>query len=561
MADFRTKILGLTAVALAFTGVASAQSNCNAGVAGVVSPYALSVPSLRAEGATELVGDITFTCPASLAAVSQLSVTINGTTAITSKITTASSSTSEIALVIAGAGGSTTHGTVSGSTVTFSNFTPPAGGFTATIENIRVNATALPTGSVPVTANVIANSGSISLVSTNITVGFVATSLKAPSLTAAKSTSTANPRNLVACVGNSASTGVGGFSFAFDITEAITGAFKTQTQETGPDAATASTANSGTRFTITVSGIPSGATAYLPLEIAHSSGLTLDAIVSPTAATAAGNLMTATTPASSVPTVAGTTFPTGIIPAGGPPITSGENLNNGVFALSPTGGVATAYYEVTASVPTALELASVPVWLISSAGKVTAPGTVSVTLGYSQTGAIPNFAASTLAALNGSVVGLCNTTLLFPYITTAANYETGIAISNTSTDPFGTSGATASVGTCALNFYGTTGATAVVANTTVAVGPNGATTGTAGSIPSGQTAAFIASPLTGAGFSGYMIASCSFQYGHGFAYILGNPAVPANSTAMGYLALVIQDPAEVGGGRTNALAVSESLGN
>ena len=82
-------------------------------------------------------------------------------------------------------------------------------------------------------------------------------------------------------------------------------------------------------------------------------------------------------------------------------------------------------------------------------------------------------------------------------------------------------------------------------------------------IPSGQTAAFIASPLTGAGFSGYMIASCSFQYGHGFAYILGNPAVPANSTAMGYVALVIPDPAEITGGRGNSLTVgtSEFLGN
>jgi len=541
MADFRTKILGFTAIALAFTGVASAQSNCNAGVGGVVSPYALTVPTLRAEGATELVGDITFTCPASLAAASQLSVTVNGTTAIASKITATSTSTSEIALIVNG--GAPVYGTVSGSTVSFS-YTPPAGGFTAVIQNIRVNATALSTGNVPVTANVTANSGSVSLVAQNVIVAYVQTSLKAPT---AKGTS----RTLVACTGNATSNANFGFSFGFDISEAFTGAFKTQAQETGPDAS-ATAANSGTRFTVVISGVPSGATLYVPTTVTNGP-LTLSATTSATAAFAAP---TATTPAAAIPAPAGATLPSAFTIGG-----VAETFA-GVFAPTVTSGTATVYYEVTASsLTTANEAALIPVYLIAGAGKVTVPGTTTVTLGYSQTAAIPNFAATTLAALNGAAIGLCNTTLLFPYVTTAAGYETGIAISNTSVDPFGTAGATGSTGTCALNFYGTTGATPVVANTTVAVGPNGATTGTAGLIPAGQTAAFIASPLAGAGFSGYMIASCSFQYGHGFAYILGNPTVPTTSTAMGYLALVIQDPPEVTGGRTTGLAPSEVLGN
>ena len=94
-----------------------------------------------------------------------------------------------------------------------------------------------------------------------ITVGFVATSLKAPS----KAQGT--PRTLVACSRKQYNYSPAGFSFGFDITEAFTGAFKTQAQETGPDA-TATAANSGTRFTVVISGIPSGVTVYL-LHVYH----------------------------------------------------------------------------------------------------------------------------------------------------------------------------------------------------------------------------------------------------------------------------------------------------
>jgi hypothetical protein len=233
--------------------------------------------------------------------------------------------------------------------------------------------------------------------------------------------------------------------------------------------------------------------------------------------------------------------------------------------LSPTSGTATAYYEVEFANPTATVVASIPVYIIAAANKITVPGTVTVTLGYAQTGAIPNFVATTLAPLSGSQVGLCNTTLLFPYVTTLAGFETGIAITNTSSDPFGTNGATSESGSCSLNFYGTSNLTTAVAltGTTSVLAPIGTTSGTANVIPAGQTAGFAVSTLAGGpgvNFDGYIIAQCSFQYGHGLAYLLSNPSTPTSSTVLGYLALVIPDPTE-SGGRSTGLVPSEALGN
>jgi hypothetical protein len=568
MADFRTKILGLAGIVLAFAGVANAQDNCNTGAVGVTPPYALTVPEMRAEGTTELIGDITFTCPATLNAPSLLTVTINGTTTITSK-TGVNMNTSEVALVITQDGipvsGSPFYGTVSGSSVTFT-YTPPlttpmGAPLVYTIENIRVNASTLPTGNSPVTANVVANTGSISLVATNITVGFIATSLKAPSLTTVKGTATGqntgtvNPKTLVACIGNPSSNG---FSFSFDIAEAFPGAFKVQGplgtvgSESGPDA-TATEASSGTRFVVTISGIASGVTAYLPTTITSTTGLMLTAIISPTVAAAGGNNEAAAS-GTGIPTVGGTTFVIG----------DGPDTYGGLYAPTVSGTTATAYYEVTSSVPTASESANVPVWLVAAPGKVTTAGAVTVVLGYAQTGAIPNFVATTLPALTASQIGLCNTVLLFPYVTTLAGFETGIAISNTSTDPFGTGGAAAETGSCQLSFYGTTGLTTpYTPSSTPLLAPITTTNGTSNMIPSGQTAGFAVSTLAGGpgvNFDGYLIAQCSFQYGHGLAYLLANPSTPGSSYAMGYLALVIPDPTE-NGGRSTDLVVSEALEN
>lgn len=134
-------------------------------------------------------------------------------------------------------------------------------------------------------------------------------------------------------------------------------------------------------------------------------------------------------------------------------------------------------------------------------------------------------------------VSPCASNLLFPYTVFDAmgGFDTGIAIANTSTDPFGSLGGTATVqqaGQCTLYGYPAAGGTTVVS-----------TVPTAGALASGQTYAASMSTITGftTGFSGYIIARCNFQYAHAFAYItdgFGRPATGPN----GYLALVIPDP-------------------
>jgi len=142
---------------------------------------------------------------------------------------------------------------------------------------------------------------------------------------------------------------------------------------------------------------------------------------------------------------------------------------------------------------------------------------------------VPRF-ADTSTATNIFTVVPCLTTLLFPYLTNAAGFDTGIAISATATDPFGT---TPQGGTCTLNWYGAafTGATPT---------PN---------INSGTSYVTLVSTtlnnVTG-GFTGYMIAVCRFQYAHGFAFVSN---LGARNLAMGYLALIIPDPSSSSNGR------------
>jgi hypothetical protein len=130
-------------------------------------------------------------------------------------------------------------------------------------------------------------------------------------------------------------------------------------------------------------------------------------------------------------------------------------------------------------------------------------------------------------------VAPCTTNLLFPWVLNFANADTGMAIANTSADPYGTVPQT---GTCTINLFPTDKTTnsgvsggAAISITTAPIQP--------GSV---WRAAMSGTPAF-AGLAGYIIAVCRFQYGHGFAFITDNfPNTP--STAEGYIALLIPDP-------------------
>jgi hypothetical protein len=113
-------------------------------------------------------------------------------------------------------------------------------------------------------------------------------------------------------------------------------------------------------------------------------------------------------------------------------------------------------------------------------------------------------------------INLCLTNLLFPFVTNQAGFDTGLAISNTSRDPFGT---LLQTGTCTLNMYGVNAGAAI---TTPVVTPDAPYV----------TVASTAMP----NFQGYVIAQCRFQFAHGFAFVSD---LGARNLAMGYLALII----------------------
>jgi len=212
----------------------------------------------------------------------------------------------------------------------------------------------------------------------------------------------------------------------------------------------------------------------------------------------------------------------------------------GVVSLTPVNGLATAVWEVLDSVPGSVAIFNFRVWITFTSNPGTntpALGTATVNGSFAPTPPIPFTAAQGAAASNTlpiprfvdtSVVSNlftiapCQTTLLFPYVTTQAGFDTGLAISATSADPFGTA---LQSGTCTLNWFGTA-FTGVTATPSVTAGTTWVGLGSS-----------ILSTVTG-GFTGYMIAVCRFQYAHGFAFISD---LGARNLAMGYLALVIPD--------------------
>jgi hypothetical protein len=112
------------------------------------------------------------------------------------------------------------------------------------------------------------------------------------------------------------------------------------------------------------------------------------------------------------------------------------------------------------------------------------------------------------------------TNLLFPFVVNANGFDTGIAISNTSADPFST--ATGS-GTCTLSIY-STGVTPV--------------TFTTPTIAPGTTFTTVLSTIA-AGTQGYIFAACNFSFAHGLASV---SKIAVSGPFSTYLALVIQTP-------------------
>jgi len=151
----------------------------------------------------------------------------------------------------------------------------------------------------------------------------------------------------------------------------------------------------------------------------------------------------------------------------------------------------------------------------------------------------PRFAASTTTVTIGSIVA-ANTTLLIPYAVKVGTYDTGIAIANTTLDPFGTSGgATASAGTMTFTMFprNATGADPSFALTTSSTVRPGVGLSTSGTLVGGGTWTGLMSDIMTAGgktgdYFGYIFIQTNFLNAHGAAYIFNGAGFTSSTPVL-----------------------------
>ena len=136
-----------------------------------------------------------------------------------------------------------------------------------------------------------------------------------------------------------------------------------------------------------------------------------------------------------------------------------------------------------------------------------------VTVSYDPVGGddIPRYAAGPTNMV--VTVADCTTTLLFPFVLNQVGFDTGISISNTSSES----------GSCAINYHG-------------AGGPDPHQSSL---VAGGRQLVFTLSSTLGdaAGFQGYLVADCDFRKAYGFALILNGFGGAPTTMALGYLAV------------------------
>jgi hypothetical protein len=350
---------------------------------------------------------------------------------------------------------------------------------------------------------------------------------------------------------------------------------------TGPD--TVGLATQGTRIYVLFQGIPANTTVYLPTVAYLYGGSTVDvpswlyanpAVYGSSHPSGAVALVTTAADGSgAINPIAPTTTVPGISPTTAPPPGVPDQTVGGIggqAAITVTGTTTyIAVYEVLWSDPTANETLHIPGAVIYTAGAPTytvppsyltatpslAPISGTVQGNKPDVGAYttadytyPRFTPGTIAPLNEYYLIGCQCDLLFPYIVDQAGLTTGVAIANTSVDPYGDTG---QAGYVSLYFYPDAGSTVgTVGTPLVATTANKIAGGDEFLMVVGGTG-YDADPTTGkmlpdpgfsvgqtAGFQGYMIAITGFQYCHGYAFITDTSV---DKLAEGYLALVLDE--------------------
>ena len=514
-------------------------------------------PVLRAEGFTELTGDIVIVCTGGTAGqTTNINIQMFLNVPITSRLIGGQSeallivdelgtnvipalATPAVYQAVEGQNGSLTWANVA--------FTAPGAGVQRTlrITNVRANATVLAGSASIVPSQVfgflsVSPSQSLPLGQVQHAIGFVLPGL-AFDVTNCNGTATVS-NAFAQCVGENSSGNrdlisgsTGNIQFGLRFREGFQTAFKPQIAP-GQNPSTAGVvyhsesgfmrtpelpsgvgaADSGTRFVARFNNIPAGVRLFVTTRPSFGSTAGLDAVLVQAGAGTVTLMCSLTAgngvAAAEIPVVNNSAMAVWEVTSSNPAV-----LESAVF------GVAVAYTPDTPNQRPGLGQASVggsfaPFYAASSdAGRM------------SSSLPIPRFIDAPVIS-NAFRIDSCVTNILFPFVTNRAGFDTGIAISNTSTDPFGSPQRQAA-GACTVNYYGST-----------SVGPAPAPQRTTSAIASGSHMAFVLSSGGSHGitatpdFQGYLIVQCDFRYGHGFAFVTDGPIGSAR-VAEGYLGL------------------------
>lgn len=562
MADFRKMFFVFAALVMILAIPASAQLTCTAFVA--------NQPTLRQEGVTEPAGDTIISCTVgatvptgALAGSQTLSLYVSGTTITSRQLYSGTSAPSSIpteasllvndcvnSLTPNGGACATapTQGFLQNGALVFSNFVLPLAAnstFTLRVTNVRVNANSVASGTF-ITGTILATfpiqnqsglvlgvaQSSLSVSTPSTLVNFTqCTSQSSGSALSISPVMTIKELVQTAFKSPNACPSTGGNPGTCPnnslLQNTIAGAWyqnglNTESQTvvnnpvgyTNAISAVPGQADSSTRIRVNFSNIPAGVTISVPVTICQSS---------------------TTANCSSAPSNAS------LAQASSGGDTATFSLASGTISITSSGSVT---YQVVTQSGGSIDSFLVPVTVTYTYTPPSTPavGTVLISATYAPTSAevttlnptfgIPRFADTSVLTPVFSIAA-CQTDLLFTFLTNQAGFDTGFEIANTSSDPFGTA---AQNGTCTLNWYGS--------------GPAAGTATTTPSIAAGTAYANLVSTAA-AGFQGYMIAVCNFQFGHGFAFISDGYGQPGRGLSQGYLASVIPTPGLQNGAPTS----------
>jgi len=289
---------------------------------------------------------------------------------------------------------------------------------------------------------------------------------------------------------------VGSSGVSFTIGEGFASAWRTANQST-TDPATRATTNS-TQIKLTFTGLQSGVVLSLvtvrgpsTISVSSTSGGTFPRSITSTSATSNSTTIEFTSTS----------------------LTAVENLQFDVTLNTPAAGAA---------------LTAGPVQVTATMAPIGAA--LDSSLRPTETDGYPKFAQSDVGPLTIGAVINPTTILLIPYAVADLGFDTGIAVANTTTDPFGgagNGGATAGNGPVTVSLYGrtATGATptVVTVNTSATIRP-GSGLDASGNLNSGSTWTVLLSELrTAAGqtgaFTGYIFIQVPFLDAHGASFI------------------------------------------